>query len=256
MMDRPKAIVSLLAIGIALLVTRSSSSALTSLTNGGFEDGWHRATAFWTPAGGPYHDEFNEVAPPEGWVAWWREGFPCSGTPDWETGRPEVRVISTVPDPARIHGGEQAVQWFTFWHCHEGGLLQKVQVEPGHYYSLRAFGHAWYSNCSHRPHDPPYDYDCATPIGWAHDWLSVGIDPTGGIDPLGPSVVWGEAREVYGVYDKQLTTGRVQAQAATITVFIRSEASHPLKHADFYIDDVLLRDVTYQAFLPFIKRLE
>jgi hypothetical protein len=92
-----------------------------------------------------------------------------------------------------------------------------------------------------------------TPITWAQDYLSVGIDPTGGIDPLGPDVVWGKAREIYGIYGEPLTMGRIQAQGDTITVFVRSEASHPLKHNDFYIDDAVLRDVTYQIFLPIVR---
>lgn len=247
------------AISIAILLLTCASRLAARepallLENGDFEGGWHRATAYWTPEGGPYHTEFGEVAPPAGWTAWWREGFLCAGTDGYRLGRPEVKVISG-PDAERIRSGEQAVQWFTFWRCHEGGLLQQVAVEPGRYYVFSVYAHSWFSNCSHRPHDPPYDYDCATPIGWAHDWLSVGIDPTGGIDPLGPSVVWGQAQEVYGVYGEPLETGRVQAQGETLTVFVRSEASHPLKHADFYIDDALLRDVTYQVFLP-LARLE
>jgi len=257
---RLKAIISLFAVMIVILMTRfgfppaCAGRAETLLDNGKFEGGWTQDTLYWTPDGGPYNDELNEIAPPEGWTAWWREGFPCVGTPGWETGRPEVRVISMIPDPARVYGGEQAVQWFTFWRCHDGGLLQQVAVKEGHYYSLRAFGHAWYSNCSHRPHDPPYDYDCQTPITWAHDWLSVGIDPTGGIDPMGPAVVWGEAWEVYGVYGEALTTGRMQAQGDVPTVFVRSEATHPLKHAESYWDDVSLLDVTNRAFLPFVRR--
>lgn len=228
------------------------------LVNGNFEGGWHRATAYWTPDGGPFSTEFNEIAPPEGWTAWWREGFPCAGVSDWNTGRPEVRVISG-PDPGRIHGGEQAVQWFTFWHCHEGGLLQQVVVEggKGRYYNFSTYGHAWFSNCDLKPHhDLPLDYDCDedAPILWAQDWLSVGIDPTGGIDPLARSVVWGQAREIYGVYGEALMTGRVQAQGDVITVFVRSEASHPLKHVDFYLDDAVLRDVTFRVFLPIVRR--
>lgn len=263
---RLKAITSLFAAMIVILTTRfgfppapacagrGAGRAETLLDNGNFEGGWTRDTLYWTPDGGPYNDEFNEIAPPEGWTAWWREGFPCSGTSDWKTGRPEVRVISTTPDPVRVHGGERAVQWLTFWRCHDGGLLQQVQVEPGHYYTFSAYGHAWYSKCSTRPHDPPYDHDCKTPITWAHDWLSVGIDPTGGIDPLGPSVVWGEAQEIYGVYGEALTMGRVWAQGEIITLFLRSEAMYPLKHNDSHWDDAALRDVTYQAFLPFARR--
>lgn len=231
-----------------------SQEAELLLINGNFEGGWHRATAYWTPAGGPYHTEFGEIAPPEGWTAWWRERFPCPGTDDWETGRPEVRVITAVPDPERIHGGEQAAQFFTFWRCHDGGLLQQVAVEEGHYYTFSTFAHAWYSRCSTKPHDSPLDTDCVTPIDWAHLRLSVGIDPTGGIDPMGPAVVWGEAQEIYGVYGDKLTVGGVQAQEPIVTVFVRAVASHPLKHNDVVWDDAVLQDVTYQAFLPIARK--
>lgn len=223
------------------------------LVNGGFEGDTSHDTIYWTLTGGPFYTEFNEIEGPEGWTTWWREGFLCSGTDDWRTGRPEVRVISG-PDRERIHSGKQAAQWFTFWRCHEGGLLQQVPVEPGHYYTLKAYAHSWFSRCSHRPHDPPYDADCKTPIDWAQDWLSVGIDPTEGIDPMASTVVWGIEAQIYGRYASPLTTGRVQARGETLTVFVRSEASHPLKHVDFYIDDAVLRDVTYQIFLPIVAR--
>ena len=83
----------------------------------------------------------------------------------------------------------------------------------------------------------------------------MGIDPTGGIDPLGPAVVWGERQQVYGLYGPSLEVERVQAQGPIATVFVMSEASHPLKHADFYMDDAMLRDVTYRVFLPLVTRL-
>ena len=224
------------------------------LTNGGFEGGWHRANVFWTPAGGPYDEyEFDEIAPPEGWIAWWLEGFPCDD--DSLMRRPEVRVITTVPDSSRVRSGNQAIQWFTFWGCHTGGLLQQVEVEEGHYYTFSIYAHSWFANCDTRPHGPPYDYDCTTPIDWAQDWLRVCIDPTGGIDPLGPAVECGPAQEIYGVYGEALETGRVQAQGNIITVFFESDASHPLKHADFYLDDAVLRDVTYQVFVPSVIRM-
>jgi len=217
-MNRLKA-VAVICATITVLITRSGAPVPVLLTNGGFEGGTARDTLYWTPAGGPYDMQFKEIKGPAGWTAWWREGFPCAGTSEWKTGRPEVRVISG-PDLERIHGGAQAVQWFTFWHCHDGGLSQEVAVESGHYYTLSAHGHAWYSQCSTKPHDPPYDYDCVTLIDWAHDWLSVGIDPTGGIDPLARSVMWSEAREVYGIYGDPLTPGRVPVQASVVTVFL------------------------------------
>lgn len=246
---------------VALLLVLASTQCTTVvrsqgikllLVNGGMEGGWHRATAYWTPGGGPFHNQYQEITPPEGWTAYWREGFPCSGTSDWVTGRPEVRIITAVPDPERIYSGTQAAQFFTFWRCHDGGLLQQVAVEQGHYYTLSAFAHAWYSHCSLKPHNPPLEADCVTPIDWAHDWLSVGIDPTGGIDPTASTVVWGQTEEIYGIYADPLTVESVQVQGPIATVFLRSEATIPLKHNDVHWDEVTLRDVTYRVFLPII----
>ena len=254
-MRKAAAIVGTLVVLTGCLSRLRAQQPEPLLANGGFEGGSHRATIFWTPGGGPYKDyEFGEIDGPNGWIPWWLEGFDCSGTPDWQTGRPEVKVITAVPDAERVRSGEQAVQWFTFWRCHTGGLLQQVGVEEGRYYAFSVYAHAWFANCDSRPHDAPYDYDCVTPIDWAQDRLSVGIDPTGSIDPRAPSVVWGTAQEIYGVYSDRLTTGRVQAQGPTMTVFVESEASRPLKHCDFYIDDAVLRDVTHQMFLPSIIR--
>ena len=250
-----KAVLITLLILLAGCTTRQTTEPPLLLINGGFEEGWHLSTAFWTPEGGPIFDQHQEITPPEGWVAWWHEGFPSADGS--LTRRPEVRVISAIPDAERVRSGEQAVQWFTFWGSHIGGLYQQVAVEDGHSYTFSIYAHSWFANCDLKPHYRlPLDYDCDTddPILWAQDWLKVCIDPTGGMDPLGPAVVCGKAREIYGVYGEALTTGRVQAQGLMITVFVRSEASHPLKHDDFYIDDALLQDVTHRVFLPTVTK--
>lgn len=223
------------------------------LQNGGFEGGTTRDTLYWTLNGGPYSTQFGEINGPEGWVAWWHEGPPCSGTSDHRMRRPEVKAISVIPDPERVRSGGKAVQWFTFWGCHKGGLLQQVAVKPGRYYVFSIYAHSWFSNCSHRPHDPPYDYDCKTPIDWAQDWLSVGIDSTGETDPMASTVEWGTPLQEYGRYGRRLTTERFLAEGPLVTVIVESMASHPLKHCDFYLDDALLRDVTHQAFLPIVR---
>lgn len=247
-------------LAVLILLTgcsdRETQAPEPLLVNGGFEDGWHLEAVHWTPEGGPFYNQYQEIMPPEGWIAWWREGFPCAGIDEWLTGRPEVRVISMIPDAERIRNGGQATHLFTFWRCHTAGLLQQVPVEPGRHYAFSIYAHAWYSRCSFKPHHPPLDTDCKTPITWAQDWLNVGIDPTGGIDPLGPDVVWGPRQQIYGRYAGPLETGRVQAQGDMLTVFVRSEASHPLKHNDIFLDDAVLLDVTHRALLPFVVRLE
>lgn len=217
--------------------------------NGGFEGGWHSATTYWTPSGGPYHTQFIEITPPEAWTAWWHERFLCSGTPDHRQRRPEVRVISRTPDPTRVHRGDQAAMFFTFWGCHRGGLYQQVVVEPGKYYTAQAFAHAWFSNCDTKPHyrlPLPKSCDTKNPILWAQLRLRICIDPLGGTDPS----VCSSWREIYGEYG-YLEIERVQAISNTMTVILESVASHPLKHDDVYWDDVSLSETYYyRVFLP------
>lgn len=223
------------------------------ITNDDFEDGWHLETTYWTPEGGPFHDQYQEITPPESWTAWWYQDFPCTDHSSLQ-GRPEVRVISTTPDPSRVHSGDQAVQFFTFWRCHRGGLYQQVAVELGRYYTVQAYGHSWFANCDSKPHyHLPLDYDCDTELG-AHDWLRIGIDPFGGIDPAAPSVEWSAAQEIYGEYGDPLRLEHVEALSDTVTVFFEADASHPLKHCDVYWDDVSIWDSSYQMFLPYVVK--
>lgn len=247
-----------LLILAVLLVSCQPYTAIVApvLMNGGFEEGWHLATTYWTPEGGPFHDQYQEITPPEEWTAWWREGFPCAGTEEHLNRRPEVRIVSRTPDPARVHSHHQAVKFFTFWGCHRGGLYQQITVEPGKHYAVQAFGHSWFSNCSAKPHYRlPLDYDCDTddPILWAQDWLSIGLDPLGGIDPTALSVEWSVPEQIYGRYGKPLRLKHVLAVSDTMTVFLESDASHPLKHDDVYWDDVTFSE-SYQVFLPYAAK--
>lgn len=220
--------------------TPKSSPVPADLENGSFEGGTTRETTYWTSEGGPYHGEFGEISTPSGWVTWWREGFPCSGTGEHTSGRPEVKVIdpSFFPDPERWRSGQRATLLFTYWRCHEMGLYQEVPVEEGREYAVEAYGHAWYSRCSSEPHGPPLEDDCRTPITWAHDLLRVGIDPDGGVDF--DEVIWSVPVEVYGQYDDPVRLERVRARGSTVTVWLYAEATHPLKHNDVYWDDVTL----------------
>ena len=244
-----------LILSLVILALMLTFSATPVLMNPGFEGGEHLATTYWTPQGGPYYTQYQEIAPPEYWTAWWIEGFLCSD--GWVTGRPEVRVIGDS-DPVRVRSGSQATKWFTFWRCHRGGLYQQVSVESGKYYTAQAFGHSWFANCDSKPHyELPLDYNCDedNPILWAHNLLRIGIDSTGGTDPRASTVQWGAPQENYGVYsDQPLVVDRVEAVGDTITIFLYSEASHPLKHCDVYWDDILLQDSTYRAYLPITAR--
>lgn len=239
-------LVILVAVAIALVILQSHLAqrrqVAVPLDNPGFEGGTHRDTLWWNLEGGPYTTEFGEINPPMGWTAWWIDRTGCED--GWWNGRPEVRLTSHF---RRVRSGNQALMLFTFWRCHHAGLFQRIAVMPDERYTFTIYGHSWYSKCDTPYFDTPMDDDCVTPIYWAHDYLSVGIDPTGGIDPRADSVVWGAAREIYGGYDDELLSVSATAQASTITVFLRAICTHPFKHGDVYFDDA---ELTIQPFLP------
>ena len=266
-------VLSLAAVMLAMagprtgLEPRSATEAeIAALVNPSFEGGWTRDTRWWTPTSGPNGGSFGEIFTPEGWETWWLEGFPEPGEPDERvTGRPEVKVISLAdgfPDATRVRSGDQAVQLFTFWRAHDMGLVQRVAVEPGKTYRFSVYAHAFYSQCSGKWHHPvPLETDCETAIGWAHTWLSVGIDPTtdnADRDPRAGTVVWSEEREVYGAYADEPLLVEVVAEGDYVTVFMRSWTTHALKHCDVYVDDAKLEVVgdprPYRLHLPLVLR--
>jgi hypothetical protein len=229
--------------------------AVPGLINGDFEGAWTRDTFYWTPQGGPYSNPFGEIFTPSGWVTWWMQDFPCATGYTFQEGRPEVQVIDLetgFPDQSRIHSGHKAMKMFTFWRCHEMGLLQQIETTPGKVYRLTAYGQAWHSNCSSRPHDPPLAEDCETPLPDSWDHLRVGIDPYGGLDPHGATVVWGQAIEQYGSYDQAMQVNAT-AEMSLVTVFLSSECNYPLKHDDVYWDSVSFEQVD-QIFLPLVLK--
>jgi len=237
-------------LAAALLTAATVAAALLSqrsihLPWWSFENGTNRQTLYWTPDGGPYHVEFGEISPPCNeddtgcWTAWWIEGYYVNGQ---QLSRPEVKLLSgTLVDPERVRSGNQVAQWFTFWRPHVGGLMLRQPAVPGQDYELSAFGHSWYSNCSYWQFvhwSYPLDYDCSTALTWAHDYLSVGIDPYGGDNPFASWVVWSDEREIYGTYSDDPLMARARAQGDTVTLWLRSRALWGLKHADNYWDDV------------------
>lgn len=243
-----------IVIIVCLLTTRCTIVETASnniLQNPDFEDGWTRETLYWTLQGGPFTTEFSEVFSPVGWTTWWFQDTPCAGNPDYNNGRPEAKIIGKSPDRLRVLSGQKAVQQFTFWRCHKMGLLQQVPAILKARYDLSAFVHSWYSQCSIRPHDPPFEEDCLTLLMWAHDWLSIGIDPYGGLDPESEDVIWSQPAEVYGAYGAAIKLQNIEAQAPLVTIWLKAESTQPLKHENVYWDSIVLRRAE-RVYLPII----
>ncbi|MCP4538256.1 MAG: hypothetical protein GY832_14040 [Chloroflexi bacterium] len=224
------------------------------LKNEGFEADWdeersHRCLIIPENAG-PYDRDIGNIFTPPNWLMWFHHD---PGT--WD--QPEVRDAWKQQDTRRAHGGQKGILLFTFGRKHDGGFLQQVQVTPGTLLSMTAWAHAW-SNHRDKAHpdrfphpddgrwsegagfDPGFCLEGEAPDdNWRNFIFYVGIDPTGGTNPLADTVVWGQGAHIYNEY-AQVPPVEATAQAGTVTVFLRSKTLWPFKHNDAYWDDAEL----------------
>ncbi len=240
------------------------------LQNACFEADWsgeqsHRCLVVPADGSAPFEVDRGNIFTPPKWLVWFRHGFPVEHDPNNTTGwaQPEVRDAWATGDPRRVHEGQKATLFFTFFRIHDGGFLQQVQVQSGDRLRLHAWAHAWsnHKDDSHpgefpHPDDPGwsegegvgYNHFFAlegqvTDAGTRNFTFQVGIDPTGGTNPLADTVVWGDGAHIYNAYRK-VPQVEVVAQAGTVTVFLRSKTLWPFKHSDAYWDDARLVVVT------------
>jgi hypothetical protein len=175
------------------------------IVNGGFEADWgtersHRCLVL--PEGGtPYIIDIGNIFTPPGWVTWFRH------QPNvWD--QPEVRDAHLSIDPRRVHSGQKAMLLFTFYRKHDAGFLQQVQVTPGQRVRLTAWAHAWSSTqddgrCSDGAGCSPFYAEEGTPdltSDQRNFTFRLGIDPTGGTNPLATTVVWGRGAHIYNAH--------------------------------------------------------
>ena len=205
--------------------------------------------------GNPYEVHFDNIWPPPGWDAWF---FHEPGK--WD--KPEVHEAKSQHDARRVHSGNQAMCLFTFNRKHDAGFLQRVEnVTAGARYRASAHAHAWSNHAFEHESDPFWSEGVGTGV---HSLLipdeipmingdkqndaignfafSVGIDPTGGTNPLAGTVVWG--REVANYNGHQpVPAVEVVARGVPLTVFLRSSTLWAFKHNNSYWDDVTLEVV-------------
>lgn len=241
------------------------------LKNGGFEADWnteqsHRCLVF--PAGGtPNLQDIQNIFTPPGWVTWFRHE---SGV--WD--QPEVREAAKAIDPRRIHSGDRAWMYFTFFRGHDAGFYQQVQVASGTKLQATAWAHAWSNHeDSSKPDIFPHPDDARWSEGagyeapgvrlegepglsdaWRNFTFYVGIDPRGGTDPYADTVVWGRGAHIYNQH-AQVPAAEATAQANTVTVFLRSKTLWPYKHNDAYWDDAELVVVGQGEVTPEVRLL-
>lgn len=167
-----------------------------------------------------------------GWTPFWRS---YGGGDDTDV-NPEYKPAEGEFFPNRVHSGERAQQYFTFYRTHEAGLLQQVSgLTPGVTYCFSIWGHSWSDG----------DDDGVSGPQFGILQQKVGIDPTGGDDWRSANIIWSAEREQYDVYG--LFKVEVEAQAETIAVFAYSNPVWSVKHNDVYWDDAVLSSVESPA---------
>jgi len=130
-------------------------------------------------------------------------GVAASWTPFWVYGD-----VAFAQENTDRRGGTRAQKIHSSWWTHLAGLHQRVAATPGATYTFSAwtFRHDSWNNGSNNE----------------ETW--VGIDPTGGVDPTSPAIVWSGSLYSYRTWTQQSVTAT--ASANRITVFLRARANY------------------------------
>jgi len=227
-------------IALATLSNRAEGS-YNLLVNPGFEGGYSYRPDPYEPWKGPQ----GELTIANGWELWYdnrdqcRQGLCCYNfRPEY---KPEDGYIFT--DPQRVRSGRYAQKMFTLFSTHTAGLYQRVSVPKGSQVEFSIWVVVWSSSVSDPHHSTlPGKY-----------WLSVGIDPYGGVDPYSDQIIWSERTEHYDEHVQLSVTAVTQADH--VTVFTRAAPEWCVKHNDSYWDDArLVIPLPTRVFLPLVLK--
>jgi hypothetical protein len=157
----------------------------------------------------------------EGWAPWWLDT--AEKGPNWQNRRPVFDRITLDKQPAQ--------QVSTPWGTHTAGLWQQVPSAPGNEYELTVEGQAWSSD------DPkPGSQLEASDVN-----LQIGIDPSGGLDPESPLIVWSD---IYQPLSHWQTLRLVaEAEADVITIYLKSAPTLPKRQQTIFWRNAFLRPI-------------
>jgi hypothetical protein len=197
-------------------LTTSAQGGTNLLNNPGFE-GFYRSFRY----GEAITDLVLEFRIADGWTPWYRPQ--ADSDPGWRYRRPEYRPATYS------YNGSAAQQYFTSFGTHQAGVLQPVRgAVAGQTYRFAIAAYMWSSNSE----------DLYNSVDPGDARIRIGIDPTGGVNPYGDSVVWGPFQTFYDEW-RVLAVDAV-AQSSALTVFVWSEQSYPVVHNDVALDEAFL----------------
>ena len=206
----------ILASIVAWRATLSSAQVgINLLQNPGFEEAYE--------AWGAYR----ELRTPKGWTPWWIEREGDAGS---VLRRPECKPAHHFVFANRVKSGEYAQQCFTFFGTHDMGVYQQVSARPGQLLRFSIWVQVWSTSTGN-----PSLSELPGNVK-----VAVGLDPTGGVDPLSPVVRWSPEIEAYDKWHFQFI--EEVAQSNQVTVFTRSRAQFAVRHNDVYWDEAGLVD--------------
>ncbi|MFW6136368.1 MAG: hypothetical protein ACOC7N_06065, partial [Chloroflexota bacterium] len=238
------------------------------LPNGNFERGWkgsHECAVYPLDAA-PYRTEKPQIQTPDEWDVWYVHGE------KWT--EPACTYMHRHLTPERIHDGQNAYHIFGPAGPVWAGLRAQLQVTPGHPYTLAAQAHAW-TNHNDADAVPGHESCCGDPFcSWGagrgpcialfdelpelngDPWsdalhaaqFTVGIDPTGGTDPLATTVVWSPPWAIYNRFYQLAVT--VLAEADLITAFLQQKLMWAFRNNHGYWDSVSLASVAEEGEYP------
>jgi len=226
--------------GLSLLLSPSTDPAVAQgenlLENPGFEGQY----SSYTPETGQEQADCktglcNTAQMPVGWKPWWVKERPTDVNPEYKP----------AEFGSRIRSGSRALQYFSFWSTHKAGLRQTVTVPPNSAVQFSVWGQVWMTESD--------SSDVSDYAGSPN--MQIGIDPTGGTNPYGGSIVWSGFQQPFDAY--QLFSVQAQAQGSSVTVFTFSapdvnpnSPDYGFKHNDIYWDDASLTVVGAGAPAP------
>ncbi len=156
-----------------------------------------------------------------GWSPWWAAAQ--ANDPHWKNKQPGFSLFTLDGQPVQ--------QISTPFGVHVGGLWQQVPSAPGNEYELEVEGQAWSSE----------DTAPASQLEASDVNLQVGIDPTGGLDPFSPLIVWSKVAQPLSHWQTLRVTA--VSEANILTVYLKSAPNLPKRQQAVFWRNAYLRPI-------------
>jgi hypothetical protein len=177
---------------------------------------------------------YGEVNVAPGWYPFYCDGCPPLKPDQSVMGRPEYKPEDVYNYPDRVHGGELAQVWFSFFRPAQAGVYQVVEILPGFTYQFSIWVQSW----SSFDDDPESELDTEDQRN-ASQW-AIRIDPLGGTDPHAAAMF---VCELDGIehYDSWVEFAcEFESQSSRVTVFVENTRPWGLRNQNSYVDDAYL----------------